>query len=151
MDLGDNAMKPILSALASGLVFGAGIAISGMGDPSKVLNFFDVFGTWDPSLAFVMGGALAVAALGYRVIFGRRQAPLFDTKFHLPTARAIDAKLIGGSAIFGIGWGISGFCPGGAIPALGFAPWPTALFLISMGAGILLARWLQAMPRRQTA
>jgi uncharacterized protein len=144
-------MKRILSALASGLIFGIGIAISGMGNPAKVLNFFDVLGTWDPSLAFVMGGALVTAMIGYRVVFGRQQAPLFDTKFNLPTATTIDAKLVGGSALFGVGWGIAGFCPGGAIPALGFAPWPTALFLISMGGGILLARWLQALPRRQTA
>lgn len=144
-------MKRILSALAAGVIFGLGIAISGMGNPAKVLNFFDLLGAWDPSLAFVMGGALITAAIGYRIIFGRRQAPIFDTKFHLPTSNAIDAKLIGGSALFGIGWGIAGFCPGGAIPALGFAPWPTALFLISMGAGILFARWLQALPRRLTA
>lgn len=144
-------MKRILSALASGLIFGIGIAISGMGNPAKVINFFDVLGTWDPSLAFVMGGALVTAMIGYRVVFGRQHVPLFDTKFHLPTASTIDAKLVGGSALFGVGWGISGFCPGGAIPALGFAPWPTALFLISMGGGILLARWIQALPRRQTA
>ncbi len=144
-------MQRSLSALVAGLVFGLGIAISGMGDPAKVLNFFDVLGTWDPSLAFVMGGALVTTAIGYRVIFGRRQAPLFDTRFHLPTTRAIDAKLVGGSALFGVGWGISGFCPGGAIPALGISPWPTVLFLAAMGAGILLARWLQGLPRRQTA
>lgn len=144
-------MKRILSALVAGLVFGLGIAISGMGNPAKVLNFFDPLGTWDPSLAFVMGGALFTTAIGYRVIFGRSAAPMFDSTFHLPTASAIDAKLVGGSALFGIGWGIAGFCPGGAIPALGFAPMPTALFLISMGAGMLLARWLQALPRHQAA
>jgi len=144
-------MNRNLSALVAGLIFGLGIAISGMGNPAKVLNFFDPFGTWDPSLALVMGGALIMTAIGYRVIFGSRSAPVLDSKFHLPTARSIDAKLVGGSAVFGVGWGISGFCPGGAIPALGFAPWPTALFLISMVAGILLARWLQASPRRHTA
>jgi uncharacterized membrane protein YedE/YeeE len=144
-------MNRILSALAAGLVFGLGIAISGMGNPAKVLNFFDPFGTWDPSLALVMGGALTTTMIGYRVIFGRRTAPLFDATFHLPAARAIDARLVGGAALFGVGWGITGFCPGGAIPALGFAPWPTALFLISMGAGILLARHLPAAPRRQPA
>jgi uncharacterized membrane protein YedE/YeeE len=144
-------MNRILAALTAGLIFGLGIAISGMANPAKVLNFFDVFGTWDPSLGFVMGGALLTTAIGYRVIFSARKAPLLDTKFHLPNSTVIDAKLIGGSALFGLGWGISGFCPGGAIPALGIAPWPTALFLASMGAGILLARWLQAMPRRQTA
>jgi uncharacterized membrane protein YedE/YeeE len=143
-------MNRILSALGAGLVFGFGIAISGMGNPAKVLNFFDVLGTWDPSLVFVMGGALITTAIGYRIIFEARSAPMFDSKFHVPTSKAIDAKLVGGSALFGVGWGISGFCPGGAIPALGFAPWPTALFLISMGGGILLARWLQALPSRKT-
>jgi uncharacterized membrane protein YedE/YeeE len=143
-------MKRIFSALAAGLIFGLGIAVSGMGNPAKVLNFFDVFGTWDPSLAFVMGGALITASIGYRIIFGARQAPVFDAKFHLPTASSIDARLVGGSALFGVGWGIAGFCPGGAIPALGFAPWPTALFLIAMGGGIVLARFLQTLPRRQT-
>jgi uncharacterized protein len=144
-------MLRILSALAAGAVFGLGIAISGMGDPAKVLNFFDIFGTWDPSLAFVMGGALVTAAIGYRIIFGRQTTPLFDTKFHLPTNKSIDARLIGGSAIFGIGWGISGFCPGGAVPALGFAPWPTALFLAAMGVGILIARKLQTLPAFKSA
>jgi uncharacterized membrane protein YedE/YeeE len=144
-------MNRILSALFAGLIFGLGIAISGMGNPAKVLNFFDPFGTWDPSLAFVMGGALATAAIGYRLLFGARSTPLLDTKFHLPTSKVIDTRLVGGSALFGVGWGISGFCPGGAIPALGFAPWPTALFLISMGAGILLARRLQALPFPKTA
>lgn len=144
-------MQRILSALFAGLVFGLGIALSGMANPAKVMNFFDPLGNWDPSLAFVMGGALATAAVGYRVLFGARRAPLFDTTFHLPTARNIDLRLVGGSALFGLGWGIAGFCPGGAIPALGFAPWPTALFLISMGAGMLIARRLQAMPRPTTA
>jgi hypothetical protein len=144
-------MNRILAALAAGLVFGLGIAVSGMGNPAKVLNFFDPLGTWDPSLAFVMGGALATAATGYRLVFGARKAPLFDTRFHLPASTAIDTRLVGGSALFGVGWGIAGFCPGGAIPALGFAPWPTALFLISMAGGIWLARRLQAMPRRQSA
>ncbi len=144
-------MSRIISALGAGLVFGLGIAISGMGNPAKVLNFFDVFGSWDPSLVFVMGGALITTAIGYRIVFRAKSAPMFDTKFHLPTSKTIDAKLVGGSALFGVGWGISGFCPGGAIPALGFAPWPTALFLIAMGGGILFAHWLQALPRRQTA
>lgn len=134
-----------ISALAAGILFGLGISISGMGNPAKVLNFFDILGTWDPSLALVMGSALATAAIGYRLVFGRREKPVFDTKFHLPSATHIDRQLVGGSAIFGIGWGISGFCPGGAIPALGFAPWPTALFLLSMGAGIMLARQIQSL------
>lgn len=102
-------MNRIISALAAGLVFGLGIAVSGMGNPAKVLNFFDPLGTWDPSLAFVMGGALIVAAIGYRVIFGGLTKPLFDLKFILPTSTTIDAKLVGGSALFGVGWGIAGF------------------------------------------
>lgn len=137
-------MKQILSAMIAGAIFGLGIALSGMGNPAKVQNFFDIFGTWDPSLAFVMGGALIVTFTGYRVLFSARSSPLFDTIFHVPTLREIDLKLIGGSAVFGIGWGISGFCPGGAIPAMGFAPWPTALFLAAMAAGMMIARALKA-------
>ena len=110
-------MKP-LYALLTGLVFGVGIAISGMMNPAKVLNFFDLAGSWDPSLAFVMGGALIVAFIGYRLVW-KRGTPVFAERFQIPTATAIDARLVGGSALFGIGWGIAGFCPGAAIPALG--------------------------------
>jgi hypothetical protein len=124
----------------AGLVFGLGIAISGMGNPAKVMNFFDPFGTFDPSLAFVMGGALAVAIPGYRLIFARLAAPVFERTFHLPTKHDLDRRLVVGSAVFGVGWGLSGFCPGGAVPALGFAPWPTLAFLGALAAGILLAR-----------
>lgn len=144
-------MRPLLSALAAGLVFGLGIAISGMGNPAKVLNFFDPLGSWDASLAFVMGGALATAAIGYRGIFALRRAPVLERTFHLPGASAIDARLLGGAALFGIGWGIAGFCPGGAIPALGFAPWPTALFLLAMAGGMMIARRLPALPERTRA
>jgi uncharacterized protein len=137
-------MNRIVAALLCGMVFGLGIAFSGMGNPAKVINFFDVFGTWDPSLAFVMAGALVTTAIGYRLVFGRQVTPAFETHFHLPTATALDAPLIGGAALFGVGWGIAGFCPGGAIPALGFAPWPTALFLAAIIAGMMIARVLQA-------
>jgi uncharacterized membrane protein YedE/YeeE len=99
-----------------GVIFGTGIVLSGMANPAKVINFFDVAGTWDPSLAFVMGGALIVTAIGYRSS-SAAQRPLFEGRFNLPTARKLDARLIGGSAVFGIGWGIAGFCPGGALPA----------------------------------
>ena len=144
-------MNRILSALVAGLIFGLGIALSGMGNPAKVLNFFDPFGTWDPSLALVMGGALLTTAIGYRVIFDRRQAPLFDTKFHLPTARFIDARLVGGSALFGVGWGISGFCPGGAIPALGLGELTAWIFVGTMLAGIFTARTIRlALEQRAT-
>jgi uncharacterized protein len=129
-----------LSALFTGMVFGIGIAISGMANPAKVQNFFDLVGTWDPSLAFVMGGALVVAAVGYRLVFGKMAHPLFDPDFHLPTSRLIDRQLIGGAAVFGIGWGIAGFCPGGAIPALGLGHSGTLVFLAAMIAGIAVAR-----------
>jgi uncharacterized membrane protein YedE/YeeE len=109
-------------ALITGLVFGMGIAISGMMDPAKVLNFFDLAGAWDPSLALVMGGALVVTFVGYRIAW-KRNAPLFGGRFQVPTGSQIDMKLVGGSALFGIGWGIAGFCPGAAIPALGTGRW----------------------------
>lgn len=137
----------LLSALLVGMVFGAGIAVSGMANPAKVLNFFDIAGEWDPSLAFVMGGALLVAFVGYRVVL-RRPAPVFDARFHLPTRRDIDPALVGGAALFGVGWGIAGFCPGGAIPALGLARPEALAFVLAMLAGILLAHTLRA--RRQT-
>ena len=132
-------MARVLSALIIGLVFGSGIALSGMANPAKVLNFFDFAGTWDPSLSFVMGGALIVTAIGYAVVL-RRDAPVFDRSFHLPTRRDVDVPLIAGSAVFGIGWGITGFCPGGAIPALGLGQGDAWLFVGSMVGGIALAR-----------
>lgn len=122
-----------------GLTFGLGIAISGMINPAKVLNFFDVAGSWDPSLAFVMGGAVLVTLVGYRLVFGRRR-PLLDDHFHLPKASAIDARLVGGAAIFGVGWGIAGFCPGGALPALGTGRAEVLLFVAAMLAAILATR-----------
>lgn len=131
-------MKLIYSAL-TGLVFGTGIAISGMMDPAKVLNFFDLAGSWDPSLAFVMGGALIVTFIGYRLVWWR-EGPVFGGDFQIPTSTVIDRKLIGGSALFGIGWGIAGFCPGAAIPALGTGRWEVALFLGAVIAGFYLRR-----------
>ena len=125
-----------------GLVFGIGISVSGMANPAKVLNFFDIAGTWDPSLIFVMGGALVTAAVGYRVVL-RRSAPLFDTMFHLPTRRDLDASLLGGAALFGVGWGVTGFCPGGALPALGTGRAEVAIFVASMAAGIVVTRLLR--------
>lgn len=145
-------MTKLVSALLIGGVFGLGIAISGMINPAKVFNFFDVAGTWDPSLAFVMGGGLVVAFAGYRLLFASRKAPVFNTEFSLPTRRAIDGELIGGAAIFGVGWGIAGFCPGGAIPALGLGYSQTVIFLAAMIAGIVIARAIGTLlPRPATA
>ncbi|WP_340110047.1 DUF6691 family protein [Pikeienuella sp. HZG-20] len=133
----------LLATYLIGLIFGVGISISGMANPAKVLNFFDVAGTWDPSLAFVMGGALVTTFIGYRLVLPRR-TPIFGAGFMLPSSRVIDARLIGGSALFGVGWGVAGFCPGGALPALGAGRWEVALFVAAMVAGILLAKFLQS-------
>jgi len=142
----------LLSTYLIGLVFGVGISISGMANPAKVLNFFDIAGTWDPSLIFVMGGALVTTFVGYKLVFGR-SAPVFEGGFSVPTNRRIDARLIGGSAVFGIGWGIAGFCPGGALPALGTGRWEVFAFTAALIAGIFLAKFTQtiAAPRAQAA
>ena len=132
----------ILLVFLIGALFGTGIVLSGMANPAKVLNFFDLAGSFDPSLAFVMAGALTVAAPGYALLFRMRKKPVFDQTFRLPKASAIDAKLIGGSAVFGIGWGIAGFCPGASIPALGLGHVSAAIFVLSLLVGILIARKL---------
>ena len=136
-------MNKLVSALLIGGIFGVGIALSGMANPAKVLNFFDVAGTWDPSLLVVMVSALAVTAAGYRLVFGRQTKPAFETSFDLPTKRSVDWQLVGGSTVFGIGWGMSGFCPGGAIPALGLGNIETPTFVAAMVAGIIAARLLK--------
>ena len=132
----------LIAAYGIGLIFGIGIMISGMANPAKVLNFFDIAGTWDPSLAFVMGGALLVTLIGYRIV-RKRPMPLMGGGFHLPTRRDIDLPLVAGSATFGIGWGIAGFCPGGAIPALGTGRADVFLFMGALLAGILVATVLK--------
>lgn len=135
----------ILSALIAGLVFGLGLVISGMSNPAKVLNFLDVAamrtGTWDGSLAMVMGGALVVAGIGYRLVL-RRGRPLFDTRFYVPTDRRIDAKLIIGAIIFGIGWGIGGICPGPAVVSLPLLSKGIIVFLPCMLLGMWAAKLL---------
>jgi uncharacterized membrane protein YedE/YeeE len=129
----------IISALLIGAIFGLGIALSGMANPAKVLNFFDIAGTWDPSLAFVMFPAMLTAMVGYRLVLARPK-PLLMPSYSLPDTTRIDASLIGGSALFGIGWGIAGFCPGGTIPALGLGHTGPFVFLFAMAGGILAAR-----------
>jgi uncharacterized membrane protein YedE/YeeE len=134
-----------LSAFLIGAIFGIGIVVSGMGNPAKVQNFFDLFGSWDPSLAFVMGGALLVFLPGYALLVRPRQTPVLEPAFRLPQRTLIDARLIGGSAVFGIGWGIVGFCPGGAIPMLGTFDSRIFLFIVAMAAGMLIARFVSGM------
>jgi uncharacterized membrane protein YedE/YeeE len=144
-------MRRIVSALVIGAVFGSGIAISGMGNPAKVLNFFDPAGAFDASLLLVMASALAVTAIGYRVVFAMHPAPLCAAKFDLPSNRRIDLPLVAGSAVFGIGWGITGFCPGGAVPMLGLGNVETPIFILSMLAGIAVARSLRQRAARLAA
>lgn len=121
----------------SGLVFGVGLVISGMSNPAKVLNFLDLAGPWDPSLAFVMGGATATAFLGYRLVW-RRSSPIVGTGFDVPGKTRIDRPLIVGATVFGIGWGIGGYCPGPAWTALALLAPGTLVFLPAMLAGLWL-------------
>lgn len=128
-----------LTAVLAGLLFGAGLALSGMVNPMKVVNFLDLLGTWDPTLIFVMGAGLVVTFLGYRIVLARPR-PLFAPAFTLPAACQIDGRLLGGSVLFGLGWGLTGFCPGPAIASLVFGYWPSVVFVISMAVGILAVR-----------
>ena len=139
-----------VSSYLIGLIFGIGILISGMANPAKVLNFFDVAGNWDPSLIFVMGGALVVTFIGYRIVL-RRPAPIIDATFHLPDNPRIDARLLGGAAVFGVGWGIAGFCPGAAIPALGTGRFEVIVFVAALVAGIFAAKALMALTGARAA
>ncbi len=131
---------PLLAALLSGLLFGAGLAVSGMVNPAKVLNFLDLAGSFDATLLFVLGGAVVTTFIGYRLVL-RQDRPLFAARFQLPTRTDIDARLIAGAAIFGIGWGLAGFCPGPAIAAVvSLRPEPF-IFLIAMAAGMFGVNW----------
>lgn len=136
-------MRSVLGGLAAGLLFGTGLAISGMINPAKVMAFLDIAGAWDPSLAFVMLGALLVAGPGYRLIL-RRPRPLFEDAFVLPARRELDSRLLAGAALFGIGWGLGGYCPGPALAALGFGKVQTLAFAAAMAAGMIAARYLPA-------
>ncbi len=134
----------ILVALLSGLLFGMGLSLGGMTQPSVVLNFLDIFGTWDPRLVFVMGGAVLTTALGYTLVL-RRARPLWEDSFTLHTAVRLDRRLIGGAALFGIGWGIAGYCPGPALAALSGGAASLLLLVACMVAGWWLASRLPAV------
>lgn len=133
------------SGFIAGLVFGLGLIISGMADPAKVLNFLDIFGAWDPSLAFVMAGASLTTFIGYRLVW-RNESPALGTEFDLPTNRSIDAPLLTGAAIFGMGWGLGGFCPGPAWTSLAIASPGILVFLPAMLVGILLGGKAKSLP-----
>jgi uncharacterized protein len=138
-------MRDIPVSLLSGMIFGAGLTIGGMTDPARVRGFLDLFGDWDPTLAFVMGGAMMVMALAW-MLQRRMQRPAFAEGFSLPDSRDITPRLVGGSALFGIGWGIAGLCPGPGFAALAIAPASAAIFVAAMLAGMLLVR-LTERPR----
>jgi len=129
----------VLSGFLAGLLFGVGLTVSGMIDPARVTGFLDVTGAWDPSLAFVMAGAVAVTMAGYRAVFARRR-PLFDSQFALPTRRDVDARLVVGAVLFGAGWGLAGFCPGPAITVLPLGAWQPFVFVAAMAIGMVAAR-----------
>jgi hypothetical protein len=132
-------MRPGIVSLLSGTLFGAGLALGGMTDPARVRGFLDLFGDWDPTLAFVMGGAVIVMAIAWRLV-PRMSEPLLDGQFHLPTRSDLTPRLIGGAALFGIGWGIAGLCPGPGIAALVIEPAAAAIFVIAMLGGMALVR-----------
>jgi len=127
----------------SGVLFGAGLVLSGMTQPSKVLGFLDVAaisaGTWDPTLLFVLGGAVITTFIGYRLVW-RRAHPMYATRFQLPTATALDMPLLGGAAIFGIGWGLAGYCPGPALASLVHPTLHTGAFVAAMLGGMALGK-----------
>lgn len=127
----------LLSSFVSGLLFGAGLTVSQMVNPAKVAAFLDVAGHWDPSLALVMGAALGTTAVLYRRVL-RRRAPLFAAEFHLPASRRIDARLLLGSALFGIGWGLAGLCPGPALAGLSYGLTDSMVFVASMVLGMVV-------------
>ena len=136
-------MRAIIASLLCGLLFGLGLLISGMSNPARVLNFLDLSANWDATLAFVMGGAILVAAPGM-VWVRKRNKPMFANKFDIPSSKTIDAKLILGSAAFGIGWGISGFCPGPAVVAIASLQTDVLLFVGAMIVGMLAQHFVTA-------
>lgn len=136
-------MRLPISTFIAGLLFGGGLTVSQMVNPEKVISFLDITGNWDPSLAFVMGGALLVTLVGYRIVL-KRGEPLFDEKFRLPTRKDIDAPLLVGAALFGAGWGLAGLCPGPALASVSFAGLNAYIFVGTMLATIFIYRFLKA-------
>jgi uncharacterized membrane protein YedE/YeeE len=136
-------MPLVLASFACGLIFGAGLLISGMTEPEKVLGFLDIFGAWDATLAFVMAGAVAISSAGF-ALARRRGAPLFALSFLWPTRRDIDAPLVMGAVVFGVGWGLVGICPGPALVNLAGLSLPIVVFVVAMVVGMLGYEFLPA-------
>ena len=134
--------RTTLTSLISGLLFGAGLALGGMTDPARVRGFLDLFGAWDPTLAFVMGGAVIVMAVAWRMV-ARMPQPWLAEAFHLPTRADLTPRLIGGAALFGVGWGIAGLCPGPGIAALVIEPMSAAVFVAAMLVGMAAVRLVE--------
>lgn len=140
----------IASAFAAGLLFGIGLILSGMTDPGKVIGFLDVAGSWDPSLAFVMGGAILVGFFAFRFA-SRRAASFLDGAMHLPTRRDIDARLVAGSVVFGIGWGLAGFCPGPALVSFASGEAKAAIFVAAMLGGMAVYHMAERLMRSSSS
>ncbi len=135
-------MKKVFSAGIAGLIFGFGLTVSGMLDPMRVIGFLDITGgAWDPTLVFVLAGAVGVTAIGYGLVT-KRAAPIYDAQFVLPPTKEVDARLLSGAAMFGVGWGLVGYCPGPAIASIGFAGTSAAIFCLAMVGGMLLHRMI---------
>ena len=139
-----------LSALLSGLVFGLGLIVSGMANPAKVLGFLDLAGAWDPSLALVMAGAILVGFFAFSIA-KKRKTSFIGAEMKLPTASAIDSRLLTGSALFGAGWGIAGFCPGPGLVALGMGEAKALVFVAAMLVGMVVFSWLEKRKSTATA
>ena len=139
--------RKVLPPLVSGLLFGAGLTISGMTDPARVRGFLDVFGDWDPTLAFVMGGAVVVMAVAWRIRTGMAR-PVFGEKFSLPDRKDLDGRLIVGAVLFGIGWGTAGLCPGPGLASLVLSPFNAAVFVGAMLGGMMVQELSLRVTRR---
>lgn len=141
-------MKLDLGPWMAGFLFAVGLGLAGMTQPEKVIGFLDIFGQWNPTLIFVMLGAIGVHFFLYRII-RKRSAPLFSSQFFIPSKREINFKLIVGSLIFGVGWGLGGYCPAPAVTSLATLNMGSAIFVVSMLAGIFLAKWIDGRKRAQ--
>ena len=136
-------MLMMITALGAGAIFGAGLALAGMLNPAKVVGFLDIFGMWDPSLGLVMAGGILVTGTGYYFAM-KRNRPVFDARFDLPSSNSIDRPLLIGIAIFGIGWGLAGYCPGPVVASLLLKPVDMLPFLVTLLAGAFIGRWLRS-------
>jgi uncharacterized protein len=138
-------MSDVLVGLIAGFIFGLGLCLSGLADPSVVQGFLDVAGAWNPTLLFVMGAGLTVTLIGYHLGF-RRGRPLWSPRFNLPTSTVIDTPLVSGAVIFGVGWGLAGYCPGPAVVSLASGRTEVFVFITAMVTGMMAVRWMRASP-----